>query len=384
MQSVGRAWERVAAEAIATPPPRIDRVAVLQICSSNERRGAELFAHQLGGELTDSGLSTRTVAIGPSPHPNGLPFRVLGSGRFRPLTLVRLARLMRRSDVTVVHGGPGLWPATVASFLVRRPVIYRSIGDPAYWGAVPFGRFRIGSPLRRAAAVVALYPLAGEQVVEMYGIEPSRVQVIPNAVPSDDFPARTSERRTAARAALGIGSGDGPVLGYLGALSSEKRPDWAIRTVARLDGAELLIAGSGPLEEEMRVLADRLAPGRVHFLGSIERQLPLLDSLDLLLLPSRTEGMPASVIESALVGVPVVGTAVGGAPVVVEELRAGLVVDPDDLDAFVEAARSVLAATPPTEPDRPAAVAAHDIAQVAARWRELLVQVVPGLGPTAT
>jgi len=373
MRSVGARWEALLAEVVARPAR--PRGRVLQVTASNERRGAELFAHQLGTHLGRTGWSVRTVSLASHRTPGGLPIHALGRGRFRPVTLARLVRAAAAADLMVVHGGFGLWPTAFAAAVTRRPFVYRGIGEPTYWGAVPFGKVRVGVPLRRADRVVALYPEAAEQFRSLYGLRPERLSVIPNGTDAEAYPAVTPSRRAAAREHLGL-DGDARLVGYLGALSPEKRPAWAVRAMADLPDATLVLVGRGPLEAELRALAEQVAPGRVRFLGSLEEPADVLAGLDLLVLPSETEGMPATLIEAALMGIPTVATDVGAVARLDAELRCGTVVPADDEAAFRAAVGGALSAPCPPGPDREAAMA-YDIAAVADRWAAELDGLLP-------
>ena len=100
-------------------------------------------------------------------------------------------------------------------------------------------------------------------------------------------------------------------------------------------GAVHLFAGDGPLRQELAAAAGRLGlTDRVRLLGSRDDVGDLLAASDLLLFASRTEGMPASVIEAGAAGVPVAGTALAGVPEVVVDGQTGLLAAPGDLDGL--------------------------------------------------
>lgn len=378
MRSVGAAWESVLAE-VTDDRDTATRGSVLQVTSTNARRGAEVSAQNISDGLRSLGYRVRHVALEEAPAPNRMQLRVLGAGRFRPATIWRLTAEMRSHDVTIVHGGTGLWPTLLASALARRPYVYRGIGEPSYWGSVRLGQVRIGIPVRRAAVAVALYRSAAADLADRYRLEPGSVAVIPNVVPAGEFPAVDARRRAEARRQLEIGD-DQLVVGSLGALSPEKRPEWVIETAGRIQGIVALVGGTGPLADELDGLAARVAPTRARLVGPVENASSLYASVDLVLLPSRTEGMPASVIEAALSGVPVVATDVGGVREIVEELHAGWVVDGDGLDDFVVAVRSALDDLGRFRPDRELAIQRHDVPRVAAAWDELLSGVLAPVG----
>ena len=103
----------------------------------------------------------------------------------------------------------------------------------------------------------------------------------------------------------------------VGRLAAPKRPDLALRALARVraqvPAAELHLAGEGPLEPEARALARELGiEEAVHFLGRRDDVAELLREAAVALLASDYEGSPLSVIEAMATGVPVVATAAGG------------------------------------------------------------------------
>ncbi len=188
-----------------------------------------------------------------------------------------------------------------------------------------------------------------------------------NAV--DVRPIRTraiEAARDAARTELGLDS-DHFILGYLGNLSSEKRPEWALDTAAALEDTVLLMAGDGPLAPELTAAAERL--GRrdgtpaCRLLGPVADPAGFLRAIDVLLLPSRTEGIPGVLVEAGLVGVPTVATDVGGVAEVMAATAGGRCVPNDDASAFIEAVRAVILDLADHTPDRDALIARHGLDQ---------------------
>jgi glycosyltransferase involved in cell wall biosynthesis len=124
---------------------------------------------------------------------------------------------------------------------------------------------------------------------------------------------------------------------------------------------ELSIAGSGPsrLALEERIARHGLQD-RVRLLGAIqgEDKVRFLSEADVLLLPTRHEGMPYTILESLAAGTPVVTTRVGGIPDVVAEREHGLFVEPCH-PAQIAGALRELAASPDRLRAMSRACAAH-------------------------
>src|SRR5439155_1611572 len=96
--------------------------------------------------------------------------------------------------------------------------------------------------------------------------------------------------------------------------------------------------GTGLVVLAERLLARRAGMGdRVSIEGAWVRPAEFLPALDLFVLASRNEGMGRALVEAMASGLPVVATAVGGMPEVLEEGHAGLLVPPGDPQAIADA-----------------------------------------------
>jgi glycosyltransferase involved in cell wall biosynthesis len=117
------------------------------------------------------------------------------------------------------------------------------------------------------------------------------------------------------------------------------------QVLAQQPTARLLVAGTGPQEQELRSLAAGLGvAGQVEFAGRLDRDTMAarLRESAVALNPSLVDNMPNSVLEALASGVPVVSTAVGGVPYMVEHERTALLVPPGDAAAMAQALLRVL------------------------------------------
>lgn len=308
-------------------------LTVLSVISTPERRGAETFATQLGEFLRNRGHDVTVAALRPAPGAGQVDATVLGRSRWHPITLGRLVRLVRRHQVVISNGGTTLLPVAAVCAAVGRPFVYRNIGDPAAWGDVRGAGARIGAPLRRAAHVAALYDDARDVLIDRYHLQPDHVSIVPNAVHDPGSTLPSEAERLASRRNLGLDE-QLSWIGYVGALTPEKRPSLAIEAVAADPNLGLVVAGRGPLFEDCSALAARLRPDRIVFLGSVPDSREILRAVDVAVIPSRTEGIPGVAVEAGLSGVPVVATDVGGVREVVLDGVTGVIVpvDPSPAD----------------------------------------------------
>jgi glycosyltransferase involved in cell wall biosynthesis len=195
---------------------------------------------------------------------------------------------------------------------------------------------RTRSYLKRTSGIVAVSASIADVLRDRFAVPSSRIWIVPPGASADRFAAPSDDDRRAARKALGL-DGDDPVAVFVGALSPEKDVGTAIRAVAALDGVRLAVVGEGPDRSMLESLAERIAPSRVTFLGSLPSPILPFTAADVAVLPSASEGVPAVLIEAAFTGLPAVATNVGAVADVVKHGRTGMLVPPGDVDAFARA-----------------------------------------------
>lgn len=146
------------------------------------------------------------------------------------------------------------------------------------------------------------------------------------------------------RSSLGLDSA-APLVGILGRLAPVKNHDLLLQAWRQVPPpAHLVILGDGPDRSRLEGWAAGAGlSSRVHFTGWWEDTPAALADLSVVVLSSRQEGTPMSLIEAGAAGVPVVATRVGGVPTVVAEGVTGLLVRPGDPAAMAGAIVELLA-----------------------------------------
>ena len=150
-----------------------------------------------------------------------------------------------------------------------------------------------------------------------------------------------------------------PIVGVVGRLSREKGVDVFLDACAVLAGKGVvfsaLVAGDGPDRALLEARCARLglAPS-IRFLGQVGDVGAVYRNLDLVVLPSRSEGLPNTLLEAMQADVPVVATAVGAVPEVVGTSPAARLVAPESAGALADAIERAI-----TQGDSPAAAAAR-------------------------
>jgi glycosyltransferase involved in cell wall biosynthesis len=191
---------------------------------------------------------------------------------------------------------------------------------------------RIVRPRARAAVAVSAGQ-TGELVASGYRRE--RIRIIPNGV-ADDPPVRSREL---IRAELGV-PGDGFLAVMVATLRPEKRAEAFVAavTAAAASNSDVcgMVVGDGP---DAPLVARQAAAGDgvVRMLGYRDDAVDIINASDALCITSAVEAMPMAALEAMSIGRPVVATAVGGVPGVVEHERTGLLVPADRPDAVADA-----------------------------------------------
>jgi glycosyltransferase involved in cell wall biosynthesis len=330
------------------------RIRILHLVARSYRRGAEIAALELAHELDVLGHDNRVAALLPAFDGGSDPdlpeiTRRAGTGLLDlAASAMRTRQLLRREpvDVVIAHGG---WPVQVAT-LARwgnRPVVVwqRILGfPPGFWDRARHRWWAFVA--RRADAAVALTDDLADELRRLGFRGP--VWVIANSRRPERFSAIDRQRAgPALRCALGIDL-DVPLLGFVGHLVEQKRPQLAVDVLARVRArgvpAELVVAGDGPLRREVESRARALGlDDVVHLVGHRHDVEHVYGGLDVLLLTSEVEGIPGVTIEAQMTGCPVVTFPLGdGVRSVVEDGRTGVVLDSEDVDAMTDAVVSLL------------------------------------------
>ena len=198
--------------------------------------------------------------------------------------------------------------------------------------------------MRRTNAVVAVADYVRDETINRFHVPPRRVVTIPNGV--DKRRVHPVAGRGEVRRSFGISPG-APVVLSVGAFTWEKDPlaflEVANAVVRARPEARFLMVGDGPMRERVETAThDRGLEGHVLLPGARDDIADLMAASDVLLLTSRTEGMPGILIEAGMLGLPAIAYAVGGIPEVVEHGVSGLLVRPGDRATMAAAAADLL------------------------------------------
>lgn len=176
--------------------------------------------------------------------------------------------------------------------------------------------------------VVAISKATREYLVETEKISCDRIEVIYNGIDINKF---YCEKQA-------ILEKEGLVIGTVGRLVGEKGQKHLIRACRFIKNHDwrLIVVGEGPLKKELNDLAISLGiADQVRFDGVLEDVRPVLEEMDIFVLPSISEGLSLVILEAAAAGKVVVATKVGGVPEIIKDKENGLLFKPKNIEQLV-------------------------------------------------
>ena len=214
-------------------------------------------------------------------------------------------------------------------------------------------------------AVAAISPSVAESLAAG-GVARGKIRIIPSVVDPQDLVPNTP--RADVRESQGVAS-DAMVLLVLASLIRRKGIDVlldALKLLARGGVTpQVWVAGEGPERNRLEIqAASNGLSGSVQFLGFRQDVPDLLNACDVVVVPSRREGLGVCVLEAMAAGQPVVASAVGGIPFALRDDKEGLCVPSDDPAALADALGRVV-----RDPDLRRRLAAAGRRRIDARFR---------------
>jgi glycosyltransferase involved in cell wall biosynthesis len=297
---------------------------------------------QLAKLLREEGVTVEMIQVNAPYRPRWIG-KVAGMRALFRLApyLTQLWRSASRVDLYHVMANSGWsWhlfaaPAIWIGWLRGKPVVinYRGGEADAFFEK---SRFWIGPSLNRSTAVIVPSGFL-EAVFKKYGFA---AEVVPNIINLGRFFADGAAPAT---------DQDRPCI----LVSRNLEPIYDNATALRAFGivkktipaARLIVAGSGPLRDDLENLARELGlESDVTFTGRVDNEdmAALYRKAQVMINPSLVDNMPNSVLEALASGVAVVSTNVGGVPYIVEHDKTALLVPPQDPPSMAAAILALL------------------------------------------
>ncbi len=355
--------------------------------------GAERFAIGLASHLPRDRFepwicSTRRIEAPTASALDELGIPHINLGRKNKWDVHRiggLARLLRRERFDILHAhkfGSNLW-GTLVGRACRVPIVLAHEHTWSYQSD-PLRALLDGRVISRLATrFIAVSSADRDRMVEIEHVPREKIVVIPANVYIPSLGSGHGDLRTE----LGLAA-DTPIIAVAAVLRPQKALSVLLEAHALLlhsePAAHLVIAGAGPCQRELEELATKLSlRDRLHLLGRRDDVDSILRAADVGVLSSDFEGTPLFVTECMASNTPLVATAVGGLPDLIEHGRTGLLVPPRDPEALADGLARLLG--DPAERERFATASARRLSEftieaITARVCELYEQLAREAG----
>ncbi len=328
---------------------------VLHVTTSSAIGGAERLLVDMLRHQKEEVRSTVCTVLPRGPlHDELQSLRVtshslgLSSARGVAHAVVKLALLIRRSSFDVVHTHllHGSVIGLLAARVARVPVSVMTRHNANYlrlYGSVT--ERALDRLCNRLADRIFAVSQAARAELLAEGVEPARVQVIPNGIDVERIRLLASQSiPSRATAAIRLGN-----VASLQARKGHSDLLAALRLLLKggLD-VNLVVAGDGPLLSSLQAMvrAQNLTES-VRLIGHVQNPYSTMSDIDIYVQPSLEEGFGIAVLEAMALEKPVVATRVGGLVEVVVDRETGLLVQPGQPDELARAL-SELALSPHT------------------------------------
>jgi glycosyltransferase involved in cell wall biosynthesis len=276
----------------------------------------------------------------------GIPVIIFGrSSAFDVSLLFRLARWLRKHQVAVVH--THLFTADswgrVAALMARVQGIFSTIHSVNSWkGNIHRLVDRILAPL--STRVIACSEQVAYELRQRDRIADKNIKTIANGIDLQRFHDVTPlDVEKAFHVPQGV-----LCLALVGRLHEAKGHMDLLPVIARLKaeglGFHLLLVGEGELEEDIKQSIETLHLTPYVTMTGFRKDIPeILAAVNILVMPSRWEGLPMALLEGMAMGKAVIASPVGGIPDVIEDGADGLLVAAGDQEAWCMAIRRLIA-----------------------------------------
>jgi len=313
---------------------------ILQLICPTGYYGAERWIVALANNLKDPNISTKLVIITEDgeqefelekryPTSKGSVLKLEMRSRFDLRAIRKLIRIIDEQQIDIIHSHG--YKADVMALLTKyRRKSLRILSTPHGLGVVSDLKLRIFNKIGlislRYFDIVAPLSPALTRLIEQAGVPKNKIRFIPNGVDlteMDRCDPPTGEKDKGKR------------IGYIGRLASGKQVEAILRVFNSLwlqDGSLTLhIAGTGEELEQLQSFATELpSHDAIEFLGFVENRFNLMQTLDLFIMTSVSEGTPRSIMEALYLKIPVVAYDVEGVDQLIVNEETGLLASLND------------------------------------------------------
>lgn len=249
--------------------------------------------------------------------------------------LIKLLFFLRKKDIDVINSHLFICGiiGRVFGYLLNINGIIHTTHNIMYPRIEPF----IDKMLQRISNAIIVDSSAVKNKLINAGQSPNNINIIYNGV--DESELKIDQEVIDIRKRLGL-SKDDIIIGNISNFQYYKGHDCLIEIFSKLamkfDNIFLLLVGEGELENNLKSLAKKLnIQDKIYFLGKRKNIYPIIQSMDIMVHPSRWEGFGIILVEAMLCKVPVIASNRGGIPEVVKDKVTGFLFPFGDVDSFV-------------------------------------------------
>lgn len=247
---------------------------------------------------------------------------------------LRIARLMTREDISILHchGSRANVIGVLAAKISGTPVVSTIHGWITDSRKMMFYKWLDIKALKHHNRLLPVSERLRNELLQHH-IDTNRLTILRNIPPAGNGSKKVSKHSAGAKDVL--------QLGYVGRISREKGIDCllaAMKTLSFKQRCSLHLIGDGPERQsaEQRVQEWGLEK-QVFFHGYVRDIEQYYKMLDVLILPSFTEGTPLVVLEAMTFGLAIIATRVGGIPEILTDGENGIIVNPGSTNELAAA-----------------------------------------------
>jgi glycosyltransferase involved in cell wall biosynthesis len=320
---------------------------ILHVDTGKSWRGGQQQVFYLHRELSSEGIESLLVcsaggALAERARVAGLAVEELPlRGEWDLASAWRIARLLTHGGFSHLHlhSSHGHGIGVLSSAMARFPnvIVTRRVDFPVrgHLG----NRWKYGARVRRFVAISRI--IRGELL--KFGVPDEKIRLIPSGVDPDRSSPGSGE---SFRRELGLAEGQ-PLVGAVGHLADHKGHRYFIEAMPRIaesfPDARFVLVGDGELMEPLKRKAADLGLGEHLVFTGFRRDVdPIMDALDVFVMPSHMEGLGTIVMDALAARKAVVAAEAGGIPEIVEDGANGLLVPPKTVAPLADAVSRLL------------------------------------------
>lgn len=353
---------------LSIPAPAADNLVVCQLFRGTEGGGIITAVNQWSPLMREAGWDMKFIVM----SEQGKALEMLRNAGLEPIAVrfrrfdrfTKLPKRLRRTGARIVHvHNPS---AQLAATLAARRAgakVFRTVHADMFEemkGSLPdwkiaFWKRIVGWMMQRADGVAVVSPHLIPLLPVPASFDRTSIRIMPNGydathIVNDQTPLPENVRKFLGDHEKTNGTENNnrsPMILSMGRLVSVKNFQLLLKAIKRLQqnipDVKLVLAGSGPLESDLKDLAQELSiQSNVLFLPWVDRIAPLLKRADTVVISSLSECCPMLVLEAMSAARPVVSTNVGGVPHMIENERNGLLVPSGDCDHLADSIGRIL------------------------------------------